>query len=49
MKTSAKPAAKRATSKSSDDVAKSIGQHLGKTKGMFAAFKEEFDKASKED
>lgn len=48
-KTSAKPAAKKATSKSSDDVAKSIGQHLVKTKGMFAAFKEEFDKASKED
>lgn len=48
-KTSAKPAAKKAASKSSDDVAKSIGQHLGKTKGMFAAFKEEFDKASKED
>lgn len=48
-KTSAKPVAKKATSKPSDDVAKSIGQHLGKTKGMFAAFKEEFDKASKED
>ena len=48
-KTSAKPAAKKTASKSSDDVAKSIGQHLGKTKGMFAAFKEEFDKASKED
>lgn len=32
-----------------DKAANLIGQQLGKTKGMFKSFKEEFDKASRED
>lgn len=31
----------------SNSAAKKVGAHLGKTKGMFRAFKDEFDKASK--
>ena len=29
------------------DVSRAVGEHLGKVGGMFAAFKEEYDKASK--
>ena len=49
-----KPAAKKATQKSapkkkrtSEDTAKAVGKHIGKLGGMFSAFKEEYDKASK--
>lgn len=47
----AKPVTKAASAKPKQDggatVAKAIGKQVGKSKGMFAAFKEEYDKARK--
>jgi uncharacterized protein YrrD len=36
-----------ASRSTADDVARKVGRQLGKTKGMFKAFKDEFDEASK--
>ena len=48
----AKPVAKKVAEKTGDAVNEGafvVGRQLGRTKGMFSAFKEEFDKASRED
>lgn len=41
-----KAKAARGTDKAAKDVARLVGRQLGRTKGMFASFKEEFDKSS---
>ena len=48
----AKPVAKKVAEKTGEAVNEGafvVGRQLGRTKGMFSAFKEEFDKASRED
>lgn len=48
----AKPVAKKAAEKAGEavnDGAFVVGRQLGRTKGMFSAFKEEFEKAARED
>jgi len=48
----ARPVAKRVAAKTGDVVNEGafvVGRQLGRTKGMFSAFKEEFDKAAHED
>ena len=48
----AKPVAKRVATKTGEAVNEGafvVGRQLGRTKGMFSAFKEEFDKAAHED
>ena len=48
----AAPRAKKVAEKTGEAVNEGafvVGRQLGRTKGMFSAFKEEFDKASRED
>lgn len=43
------PSTKKAEETASDGVSKAIGEHMGRAKGMFSAFKEEYDKARRDD